>query len=288
MTYTATAVKVMIASPSDVSQERQIIRTVIHEWNDIYAENREVILMPIGWETHSSPDTGDRPQAIINRQLKTCDLLVAVFWTRLGSPTGAADSGTVEEIEEHIGAGRPAMIYFSTAPVRPDSVEAVQYEKLKAFKEHMRPRGLTEEYDDLSTFREKFQRHLAQKMVERFSSLQHSTEPGRPPPVASIPITRPPQLSAAARDLLLEAVKDPDGVVMRLETMEGTHVQANNRNFAEGADARSSALWRGAVNELHRQGLIEDRAGKGELFFVTDSGYRAAEVIALLQRSATI
>lgn len=70
---------------------------------------------------------GDRPQAIINKQLlEQSDLLVAVFWTRLGSPTGATNSGTVEEIEEHLAAKKPTMLYFSSAPVRPDSVDNEQ------------------------------------------------------------------------------------------------------------------------------------------------------------------
>ena len=135
MSYTARVVKVMIASPGDVAKERQLIRDVIHEWNAVHAEDRRLVLMPIGWETHSTPAMGDRAQAIINKQLlETCDLLVAVFWTRLGSPTGVADSGTVEEINEHLAAGRPAMIYFSVVPVRLDSVDEQQYEKLRAFK----------------------------------------------------------------------------------------------------------------------------------------------------------
>ena len=86
MSYTARVVKVMIASPSDVAKERQLIRDVIQEWNAIHAEDRRIVLMPVGWETHSAPDMGDRPQAIINKQLlKSCDLLVAVFWTRVFS-----------------------------------------------------------------------------------------------------------------------------------------------------------------------------------------------------------
>ena len=90
--------------------------------------------MPLGWETHATPEMGDRPQAIINGQLlKKADLLIAIFWTRIGSPTGAAKSGTVEEIEEHIGAGKPAMIYFSSAPVRPDSIDEKQYSALREF-----------------------------------------------------------------------------------------------------------------------------------------------------------
>jgi hypothetical protein len=111
MTYEARVVKVMIASPSDVSEERQIVREVLNEWNYVQSEDRRLVLLPVGWETHSTPAMGDRPQAIINDQvLKGCDLLVSMFWTRIGSPTGKEASGTVEEIKDHIQIGKPAML----------------------------------------------------------------------------------------------------------------------------------------------------------------------------------
>ena len=47
--------------------------------------------------THSRPQMGDRPQELINKQLVGhCDLLIGSFWTRLGTPTGRAESGTAE------------------------------------------------------------------------------------------------------------------------------------------------------------------------------------------------
>lgn len=275
MAYAAIAVKVMIASPSDVAKERQLIRDVIQEWNAVHAEDRKVVLMPIGWETHSSPDMGDRPQAIINKQLlKSCDLLVAVFWTRLGSPTGVAASGTVEEINEHLASGKPAMIYFSAAPVRLDSVDGEQYEKLRAFKEDLRSRGLFDEYEELTAFRAKFARHLAQRVIASFARGEAAGEADR-----SLPAEHPPDLSEAARDLLIEAMQDPAGVIMRLGTMGGTHVQTNQRGFVEPGNVRSAARWRGAVDELQNHGLVEDRAGKGEVFFVTNTGYRVGDLL---------
>jgi hypothetical protein len=266
----------MIASPSDVPQERRVIRDVIDEWNAIHAEDRKLVLMPLGWETHSSPDMGDRPQAIINRQLlKNADLLIAVFWTRLGSPTGIAPSGTVEEIEEHLAAGKPAMIYFSSAPVRLDSVDNDQYSALKAFKESCKQRGLVEEYEDLTQFRAKFSRQLAQTVIRRFTST-----PAGPNDIGLLPEPEPvPALSDAARELLVEASQDANGVIMRLGALNGSHVQTNNRNFVESGDARSAARWRGAVDELYRLDLIEDRAGKGEVFYITDEGYRVADLL---------
>jgi len=276
--YVAKVIDVMIASPSDVPKERLIIRDVIAEWNAIHAKDRKIVLMAIGWETHSSPEMGDRPQAIINGQLlKDADLLVAVFWTRIGSPTGSAQSGTVEEIEEHIGAGKPAMIYFSMAPVRLDSVDDEQYSAVKAFRESLRPRGLVEEYEDLSQFRTKSARQLAQMVIRRFAG--SSTVADHTALVAVVPAPSPmPTLAGTARELLLEAAQDPQGAIMSLQTLGGSHIQTNERAFPTG-DARSAAQWKGAVADLERLGLTEDRAGTGEVFFVTDEGYRVADLL---------
>ncbi|SLM48058.1 conserved protein of unknown function [Nitrospira japonica] len=229
--------------------------------------------MPVCWETHSSPEMGDRPQAIVNRQvLSDSDLLIAVFWTRLGSPTGEAQSGTVEEIEEHRRAGKPAMIYFSSAPVLPDSVDSGQYQALKTFKDSCRKRGLIEEYENLSQFREKLVRQLAQTIIRNFTADEVN--------LADLPVIRPdpiPSISSAARELLLEATQDTNGVIMRLQTHGGTSVVTHGRNFVSSSDARETARWRSAVDELYRQDMIEDRTGKGEVFFVTDQGYIIAD-----------
>jgi hypothetical protein len=80
LAYRATVIPVMIASPGDVSDERDVVRTVIHEWNDVNASASQVVLSPVGWETHSSPELGARPQELINsRLLGGCDLLVGVL-----------------------------------------------------------------------------------------------------------------------------------------------------------------------------------------------------------------
>ena len=52
MAYTATVIPVMIASPGDVTEERRIIREVIHEWNDINSALSKVMLIPVGKPTH--------------------------------------------------------------------------------------------------------------------------------------------------------------------------------------------------------------------------------------------
>lgn len=87
-------------------------------------------------------------------------------------------------------------------------------------------------------------------------------------------------LSDAARELLLQAAQDPQGAVIRVGTFGGAVVKTNGRNLVGDDSPRSVARWRSAVDELHRLGLLEDRAGKGEVFFVTAEGYEFADSAA--------
>ena len=212
MTYQATVINVMIASPGDVATERQNIKDVVHDWNVVHGQDRRLVLMPLGWESHASPRMGGRAQAIINEQvLENCDLLVAVFWTRLGSPTGESLSGTVEEINKHIGAGKSAMLYFSNAPVRLDSVDEKQYQALREFREECQERGLIETYESIEEFRDKFTRQLTQTIFREFTNLSPLTEDEIQELVDQPQL---PQLSKEAIQLLLEASEDHHGTVL--------------------------------------------------------------------------
>ncbi|WP_378411392.1 hypothetical protein [Rhodocytophaga aerolata] len=152
----------MLASPSDVNDEREIARKIIWEWNYLYSIHKKMVLLPIGWETHSAPLLGDRPQEIINKQvLGQSDLLIGIFWTRIGTPTGNFISGSAEEIEAHIKTGKPVMLYFSNKPVALDRVDNSQYQKLIAFKNEYMQRGLIETFSSIEDFKNKFERQLA-------------------------------------------------------------------------------------------------------------------------------
>lgn len=136
MSFQAQTYRVMIASPSDLSEERQVVADAIGEWNAEHAVAESVVLLPVRWETHARPVTGARPQHAINDQLVShSDLLIGLFWTRLGSNTGVADSGTVEEIDQFVAAKKPAMLYFSRRPIDPNKIDITQHQKLRAFQE---------------------------------------------------------------------------------------------------------------------------------------------------------
>lgn len=257
------------------------MRNVVHEWNAVHSEDKAVVLLPISWETHAQPSMGQRPQAIINKQiLHGCDVLVAVFWTRLGSSTGAAPSGTVEEINEHHAAGKPTMIYFSNAPVRPESVDDVQYKALRTFRAECEVRGLIETYESLDEFHEKFARQLAQLVIAEFST--GDDDEAAAFAVDQMAGARNPiigSLSRASRELLIACTEDKNGVVLRVQTMGGLDILTNGRQFAEQGNPRSEAEWDGALSQLRQLGLVQDIGRKGEVFRVTDVGYQVADSI---------
>jgi hypothetical protein len=278
MSYLATVFKVMIASPVDVGAERGIIREMVLEWDAVNSDTRKVVLLAVGWETHSAPEMGNRPQAIINKRvLRDCDLLVGVFWTRIGTATGEYVSGTVEEIEEHLKAGKQAMLYFSSAPVVPDSVDSDQYAALRTFKDSCKSRGIFEEYSNLADFRSKFYRQLQIRMNQP-PFLVGNQDAGQPV------IVRPQQampfdLSHEARVLLLECAADPNGTIMRVSTMSGTMVQIGMKNFVADNTPRSVALWEGALEELRSQGLVSSIGLGAEIFKLTRKGYELADLL---------
>jgi len=161
MAYQATVYRVLIASPSDVADERRAIPEMLQQWNRDNSFHLKTVLEAVKWETHCTPEMGDRPQEIVNRQVvRDCDILVGVFWTRLGSPTGKAESGTVEEIREFIATGKPAMLYFSKVPAALADVDMEQWRKLQSFQSECQSMGLVYAYETLDELRDLLRSHL--------------------------------------------------------------------------------------------------------------------------------
>lgn len=167
MPQSGTIYRILIASPSDCVQERRALPEVIYGWNATHSLPLGAILEPVLWETHAIPDLSERPQGIINKQLvQHCDILIGTFWTRLGTSTGKAESGTAEEIEQFRANGKRVLLYFSSAPVVPQSLDAQQYAALMAYKEKLGAEGLYFEYEDIGGLRQLLQSHLASVLSE--------------------------------------------------------------------------------------------------------------------------
>jgi len=98
------------------------------------------------------------------------------------------------------------------------------------------------------------------------------------------------ELSAEAKEILLEAAQGNDGVVLSTLDSGGYSLQVNSKNLCATDDPRLEATWRAAVEELESRGAIEDLAGKGEVYFMRKPGYDIVEKLkkpAAAQKPAT-
>lgn len=269
----------MLASPSDVNEERRLARDIILDWNNVNSSVRKIVLLPLSWDLNAIPTMGNRPQEIINTTvLKNADILVGIFWTRIGTPTGKAISGTVEEIEEHMNSGKPAMLYFSKKPVVPDSIDPDQYGAVKKLKAEFQGKGLTYDFDTVEDFRNQFQRHLSIKLNEDeyFKSLISDKIDALFPPAAKNKIS----LSDDAKILLIEASKDGSGEVIKVGYSGGFAVQTNGKQINKDSSPREKARWEAAIGDLINLELLTTVGYKGEIFRLTDSGYEVADKLS--------
>ena len=149
MPFKSDTYRVLIGSPSDLADERRVATDAVNDWNAQHAGAEGVVLLPVKWETHATPETGVRPQAAINAQLVAgADILVGMFWTKLGTSSGVAASGTVEEIDRFVAAGKPAMLYFSRRPIDPNRIDLTQHAALREFRAETYRTALVGEFAD--------------------------------------------------------------------------------------------------------------------------------------------
>lgn len=158
---------VVLCGPGDVAKEIAIARKVIEEWNQRNWEGLNCGLKDKHWDTDVAPSMDTRGQAIINRDMiDSADLIVAIFWRRIGTPTGLHDSGTVEEITRAQARDIPVMLYFSdiedTRPIQ----DSDQWDMLQAFRARALVSGLPRTFRSRDDFRKRLGDHLHMKIVE--------------------------------------------------------------------------------------------------------------------------
>ena len=273
MAYQATILNVMIASPSDVAEERQLVRDAIYEWNAIHSKQFGVMLNPVGWETHVAPEMGSRPQEIINKRiLNNSDILLAIFWTRLGTETGEYVSGTVEEISKHINSQKLTSIYICDKPIPPSQITE-QYQKLQVQIKEWMPSGVLDFYNDLSSFKQKIKDHLSLHIQqnEYIQTIVDELNSNHTPIESSTKKTIEP--SDEMIQILLNAGNAESQIHFR-RYLGGQSLFVGKLDLNLNK-ARELAKWKDALNELENLGLIKDRGFKGELFDLTQEGWKA-------------
>lgn len=174
MTNSRKVVKVFLASPGDLPDERKAAKTVVDEFNSLYAEEFGYQVELVGWEDTVS--VYGRPQATINRELGRCELFVGLMWKRWGTPpdvTGPYSSGFEEEfktsVQRRLSEGRPE-ISLLFKEIDPEFLRdpGDDLKKVLAFKELLIAEKtiLYESFVDIRELEKKIRRCISSYVIE--------------------------------------------------------------------------------------------------------------------------
>ena len=128
-----TAYDLLISCPGDVLQYADIVKECVESFNHTLGCLNSAEIVTRHWPTDSFPQSGDRPQELLNKQ---------------------------EEIEEMLSSGKQVFLYFVDAPINPSVIDMEQYRKVIDFKEKYKGRGLYGLVKDESDLRKQFANHL--------------------------------------------------------------------------------------------------------------------------------
>jgi hypothetical protein len=125
----------------------------------------------LGWE--DTLPGFSRPQALINKDVDSCDLFLGILWRRWGQPTGEYESGFEEEFtcarERKEKTGKPEIwLFFKSIDQESLQDPGDQLKKVIKFKNNQIERRelLFKEFSDTQTWRETIQDDLTAYMVD--------------------------------------------------------------------------------------------------------------------------
>lgn len=149
MAYPSLVLHLLISAPGDIpSTDLTTLRKTVSQWNLNFGRLVGITVLPVSWTEHAVAEFGERPQAILNHQIvEESDLAVALFYDRLGTPTGEAESGTAEEIKVLVDAGKSVAVLINSGPRPPLGNEGLQERtRLTAYLGGLRKNALVQDY----------------------------------------------------------------------------------------------------------------------------------------------
>jgi hypothetical protein len=180
-------VRIFVASPTDMSAERERVSKVVTRLNRSTARELGLVLEFTDWSTHVRPNMADRPEAVILEQLgvDTWDVFIGLLWLKFGSPPGAEDpvtrlpygSGTQEEFtlayRSWRSTKRPSIMMYrcERVPANLREIKATQLQQVEAFfsefeAENATP-GLYQTFREAEELEEHLYNHLSALLFEK-------------------------------------------------------------------------------------------------------------------------
>ena len=270
--------RIMIGNPSDIVEEVGIAKEVILKWSCLNAESHNIVLLPLHWTDNAYPGTGQHPQKMLDRILvDKSDMLICIFGSKIGTETDTHDSGSIEEIEEHIKAGKQVMIFFKRNG-NVLNIDLNQIKKLQSFRERIKNTTMWWEYDSANDFR---------KLLEDKLQLFVNDNWLNQPVVATK--TEEPEIKYKYGEFELVifskwANNTVDKQYMAVWTRLGLEVHMGYHNGYTFARGEELAEFEDYINRLCDDGLIKyDKTNdKGiKIYSITKKGYDFAHTLPM-------
>lgn len=227
MAQSALVLQVLISGPGDFPREhREAIHSVMRSWNAAYGRTFGVVFSPVDYQESASPGTGPYAQAVLNEQIvEDSDTAIVVLTDRMGTPTPAHPSGTAEEVDLMISAGKEVAVYLNDCAREPNrGAEALDQQRaLGQFIQRLQERAFTGRYTTLDELRANLN-VLLPRVASKFSR-----------EVADALVPSPSAPSGAAPD---DSAPGPaEGVWPRVEVTESPETDKKGR-------LRTKRRWR--------------------------------------------
>jgi hypothetical protein len=193
-----TILSVFVASPSDVAEERAALEDVVRELNSTWGRPLGCRLDLVRWETHAIPGLGIDAQEVIDRSVpQDADIFIGMLWSRFGTPTHRAESGTREEFDRAVARYRRdqssvrIMFYFKDEPLAPSQLDPDQLRQIHEFRRELgQLGGLYWKFNTLEEFQNLVRVHLsrvAQEWAQTFGGSAGIASAGDGPATPSSP-----------------------------------------------------------------------------------------------------
>ena len=259
-------ITVLVASPSDLEPERNHLEDVIRELNTSWSRSLGLRLELVRWETHGYPGVGQDPQDVLNRELPDDpDIFIGMMWSRYGTETERAGSGTEEEFNRALERHRQnpesvrIMFYFKDAPLAPSAINPDQLHRVAQFRESLGSEGtLHWTFRTLDDFVQLLRIHLSRQ-------LQELAEPDHQPAAAQS--QTPAQSTTTESDELglldfLDLVDEHFGALREIAIRIATETESIGENMqnrtAEIEEATTNA--QGQLSRRQARSMIERAA----------------------------
>ncbi|SEB77646.1 hypothetical protein SAMN05519104_0093 [Rhizobiales bacterium GAS188] len=184
-------IRIFVCSPGDVHEERRICSDVISEWKRRAAREHGTPIEPFLWEDEVVPNVGSYAQHVVSWQTATddrdgwfgFDIVIAILWTRLGTPTKYFLSGTAEELVytllTSVGQNHFIMLYTSDAPQAPSRIDPIQLARVNTLRScFWAAGGLHFPYTGIEEFTKLLREHLPRAIDEIRKSRERSRADG--------------------------------------------------------------------------------------------------------------